>query len=225
MRFLETTIVCPACTAKFKLSEGTRNTDVLEIARLAAVFGPDWSAVESYLCCFRTDQGRGIRPEKLRLLLEELADIWRRKAFDFDRNHYNVDSAVLRSTIREIGQRSDRLMKFKNHNYLKAALVAESQKAGRAASAAERREIERDKSGASRREEYAAEAPQETRELIGNLTQRLTPEERAAAEKKRRQLPPAGLPEDYAEKRAAMINELRAAGKTEDEIARLLPDK
>lgn len=169
MNLLSTSLVCPACSAKFKLAEATRNIEVLELARLAAKFGPDWSIVESYLACFRTDTGRGIRPERLRVLLEELVDIWQKRSFTYQRKVYQVHADVLRSSVRAVGQMCDTKTGFRNHNYLLKVMIEQQKQFRRAQARAEGIEFSRDRSGASREEDDCVPPPDCIKETVARL--------------------------------------------------------
>jgi len=128
MKLLDLKITCPACTAQFKLSESVQDETVKKISILAASFGPDWNIVLSYLACFRTAKGRGIRPERLVVILEELAEIWKLRRFRVRGAEHPVHPQVLRATIREVGLRCDTLFGLRDHAYLKTVLVGKMQK-------------------------------------------------------------------------------------------------
>jgi len=123
MRILDLKIICPACSAEFKLADGTRENDLLEIARLVTMFGQDWPLIESYLNCFRTRKGLGIKLEKLRVVLEELAFIWQNKTFSLAGKSYPVSALALRKALQTMSARSDEFVGFANHNYLKKVCV------------------------------------------------------------------------------------------------------
>jgi hypothetical protein len=159
MNILAATLVCPACSAKFSLEQATRNAVILEVARLAAGFGPDWPQIEAYLACFRTDQGRGIRPERLKLILEELSEIWRTQSYHFNGELRPIRYEVLRAAIFEVGKLCDEKIGFKNHNYLKKVIYSKTNEFNRHQAAAERKTFESDRSGVSRRRDDTEGAP------------------------------------------------------------------
>lgn len=166
MNLTSAKLVCPACSAKFSLAEGTRNVEVLELARLAAKFGPDWSIVESYLACFRTDTGRAIRPERLRVLLGELVELWQTRRFTRRGNAHQVHMDVLRSAVRAVGQMCDTKLGFRNHNYLLETLVRKQKEFDRAQARAEDIDFRRDRSGASRNDDDCVPPPRGIRDFL-----------------------------------------------------------
>lgn len=174
MNLITTTLVCPACSAKFKLEDATRNIEVLEFARLAARFGVDWPLIESYLACFRTDTGKALRPERARILVDELWKLWQTRCFTRKKVDVHLHMDVLRSGLRAVGQKSDTLFGFHNHNYLLETLARMQKDFDREQAKAERIGFARDSSGASRVEpEESAPPPQEIQDFLTRTSEQL----------------------------------------------------
>ncbi len=236
---IEDRFPCPHCGKPIRLSEAAAKADTLRIEDLMAAFGRDRAVAESYLACFATATGRAVEPKRLRPVLEELVEIWRSKAFTFRRKVYTVPEGLLRSMLYEIGQRVEKLRGFKNHNYLKIAILNQLPKYE---AEAEHRHYENHRTGASRKEEAPAPAVRKLvedvagsrkpetavsppRSIAASLYQRLTPEQQREADRisGQRQRKPVERPADYEASRQRLIEDLRRDGKSEAEINRLLP--
>jgi len=167
MNLLDLRIQCPACTSIFTLAEGIELEKIKEVANLVVLFGPDWPLVNSYLACFRTDTGRGIRLERMIIILTELAAIWRENKMVFRGQEVVLNPFVLRSAVREMGQRCDTLYGLKDHNYLKKVLESKMKLWHRERAAQEKESLARDARGERpREEEPGAPPPGEVREFI-----------------------------------------------------------
>ncbi len=246
---IEDKFPCPHCGKPIRLSEAAAKADTLRIEELMTAFGRDRAVAESYLACFATASGRAVEPKRLRPVLEELVEIWRSRSFTFRRKNYSVPESLLRSMLYEVGQRVEKLRGFKNHNYLKIAVLNQLPKYE---AEAERKHYENHRTGTSRREEPAAPVIRDmvegiagdTRRLpssrpdrgevvavsppesiAASLYQRLTPEQQHAADRisGQRQRKSVERPADYEASRQRLIEDLRRGGKSEAEINRLLP--
>jgi len=137
-------IVCPHCEAEFRMKDAQPGEDMVGIARIAARLGKAFPWVDQYLQCFRTAPNKPLKPEKYRLLLEEIASVIASESIKYDRQEYYVKREALFEAIRYVGL-SDKFG-FKNHNYLKKVAIQMHKKLN-AKESREERKVEGERGG------------------------------------------------------------------------------
>jgi hypothetical protein len=118
---LNAKLTCPSCGAEYMMKDAVDLESIRQIARLAAQFGRGWGIVESYLKCFQTAPHKPLKPDKMLILLEEVAQFWQEEYITFAKERYRINQATLLKTMRYVGM----LQKtgFNNHNYLKKVAI------------------------------------------------------------------------------------------------------
>jgi hypothetical protein len=94
---------------------------IRQIARLAALFGRGWGMVELYLKCFQTAPHKPLKPNKMLILLEEIAQFWQEEYITLAKERRRIDRAILLKAMRYVGMLEK--TGFSNHNYLKKVAI------------------------------------------------------------------------------------------------------
>ena len=146
------------------MKEATDVETIHDIARLAAAFGPrGWPAVELYLNTFQTAHDRPLKPDKVRLLLEEIKRFWDDERFIYERKEWVISRTTLISAMRHVGLTEK--VGFKNHNYLKKVAIGFQHQINQRAAREERKREEELKDSMHR----DSRGPQRIKEILNGL--------------------------------------------------------
>lgn len=157
---LDIKLVCPKCGCESPFKSFQAPEEIMEISRLAAKFGRNWSWVEEYLYCFRPSMDRPIKPARMKIILEELLGFIDDSGFNIDKHWYSIRSDAIYEAVRYVAQTNK--TGFKNHNYLKKVAIDMNQKM-----------IQKDEKQQTERAEQATvrdpRGPQKIKEIMARL--------------------------------------------------------
>jgi len=118
---LDIKLTCPKCGCESPFKAFQAPGETLEILRLAAKFGKNWSWVEDYLGCFRSSYDKPLKIGRVKIFLDELLTYIDQVGFNIDKHWYTIRPDALFAAIRYVAQ-TDKVG-FKSHNYLKKVAI------------------------------------------------------------------------------------------------------
>jgi hypothetical protein len=118
---LDAKLVCPKCGCESAWKSFQAPEEIMEISRLAAQFGKNWQWVEEYLHCFRSEFDKPIKPQKMKIILEELLRFVEQSGFNIDKQWHSIRPDALFAACRYVAMLNKTA--FKNHNYLKKVAI------------------------------------------------------------------------------------------------------
>jgi hypothetical protein len=122
---------CPYCRKELDLMEIFHESDTSAIIQMLPSFGKHAHAVMGYCYLFGVTPFR-LKAKKLRLLLDELKRLFDAESFSFEKRLYGISHAGIAEALDVMIKRNfDRTLH--NHNYLKAVMIAISEREGKAA--------------------------------------------------------------------------------------------